>query len=55
VRSAPASNFGAGAEEGIAFRPEEVMVLGFECEKRGRMKVFRREERMKSGEWVWEL
>ena len=28
------------------------MVLGFEWEKRGRMKVFRREVRMKSGVWV---
>ena len=54
ARSAPALYCGSGAEEGIAFRPEEVMVLGFEWEKRGRMKVLRMEVRMKSWEWVWE-
>lgn len=47
VFSAATSYFGGGADDGMAFRPAEVMVLGFEWEKRGRMKVFKR-ERMKS-------
>jgi hypothetical protein len=31
-----------GKEEGIAFRPVEVMAVGLEAEKRGRMMVWRR-------------
>ena len=49
------SNFFGGAEEGIAARPEEVMVSGFDFWKSGRMKDWRMVVVMNSGALIWAL
>jgi hypothetical protein len=47
------SNFLGGAEEGIAARPEEVMVSGLDFWKSGRMKDWRMVVAIKSGAVSW--
>jgi len=46
------SNLLGGMEEVIAFRPVEVMAVGLEAEKRGRMMVWRRYVTMNEGVWI---